>query len=326
MKVALTGATGHLGAAILPVLAKREHAVKVLLNNSSLQDSDQSIEIIRGNLFDKESVKQLMQDADLLIHCAAVISVNGDPQGMVHRTNVGGTRMVMETALEAGVKRAVHISSIHAHEQKPSNQLLDEDRAMVSDKAFAYDRSKKAGQEIALSFNEKGMEVLVLNPTSIIGPYDFKPSKMGKVLLDLCKGKLPFVFNGGFDFCDSRDVAEAVVNALTMGRPGEHYLLGGKWHSFEQLGQLLSKAMAKKIRPLSLPVWIGKMGLPVVSALALINRSEPLYTSEALEAIASGNRNISSEKASRELGYTPRPLEETIADTINWFKQKGYLV
>lgn len=324
MKCALTGTAGHLGSNLIPVLTSRGYLVKALVRGESRNDAQ--VEMIRGDVLDKDSLSRLMDGCDALIHCAAVISVNGDKEGKVHQTNVEGTRMVMEAAKKAGVKRVIHISSIHAHEQAPDREILDENRQLVGERSFAYDRSKRAGQEIALSYNGDGMDVLVMNPTSIIGPFDNKPSKMGKVIIDLYRGKLPFVFSGGFDFCDSRDVATAIVNGLSMGRAGENYLLGGKWHSFNELAEYMSKAAGKKIRPLSLPVFLGTLGLPVVHAMGRISKSEPLYTHEALVAIAEGNRFISSEKAKKELDYSIRPLSATIGDTISWFKQNGYLV
>ena len=149
---------------------------------------------------------------------------------------------------------------------------------------------------------------------------------MGQVLIDLYKGKLPFVFDGGFDFCDCRDVANAIINATSMGLPGESYLLGGKWHNFKELVQFLSAASSKKLRVVTLPEWTGKAGLPFVKLLGIIQNKEPLYTIEALEAIFRGNRSISSEKAKKELDYSARPLAETIRDTFEWFTNKGYLV
>ncbi|HMU10856.1 MAG TPA: NAD-dependent epimerase/dehydratase family protein [Ferruginibacter sp.] len=327
MKIALTGATGHLGSALLQETGKRNMAVKVLarnINTASL--SDLPVEIIKGDLLDPGSLRNLMQDCDTLIHSAAMISVNGDPKGLVHQTNVEGTRLVMEAALQAGVKRCVHISSIHAYRQLPPSEVLDEQRNHVDETAFAYDRSKFAGQQIALAANKQGMEVIVVNPTSIIGPYDFKPSLMGQVLIDLYKGRLPFIFNGGFDFCDCRDVAGAVLNATAMGNPGETYLLSGKWYSLKQLVQLLSKASSKKIRVMALPPLVAKAGLPFVKLLGALQGKEPLYTNEALEALFNGNRFISSYKARQALNYTTRPLEETLYDTIEWFKNKSYLV
>jgi dihydroflavonol-4-reductase len=149
---------------------------------------------------------------------------------------------------------------------------------------------------------------------------------MGKVILDLYSGHLPFVFDGGFDFCDCRDVAYAIVNGITSGTPGENYLLSGKWHSLLQLAKLFSNVSGKKIKVTALPSFMGKAGLPFVKSIAYLKKKEPLYTIEALEALFAGNRCISSAKAMRELNYTVRPFEETLRDTFHWFQNKGYLV
>jgi dihydroflavonol-4-reductase len=326
MKIAITGATGHLGSAIIPQLIKKGHAINALVREDHRSLKGLPIEVFKGDLLNPESLKIFMKGCDALIHCTAIISINGDPKGLVQKTNVEGTKLVMETAKQSHIKRVVHISSIHAYEQIPSNEPLDEYRQQVNEKAFAYDRSKKAGQEIALAMNQPGMEVLVLNPTSIIGPYDHQISKMGKVIIDIYKGRLPFVFKGGFDFCDSRDVAEAVTNALTIGQPGENYLLAGKWYSFDNLVTYISKYKGKKIRVVNLSQFIGELSLPLIKGLAWVTHKEPLYTNEALEAIFNGNKKINCAKALRELNYHIRPLEETIRDTIQWFQQNGYLV
>lgn len=325
MKVALTGAAGHLGAALLQELCSRKIPVKALIRSADTRScAGLPVEVIKGDMMDAAVLQKLMQDCDVVIHCAALISVNGDPKGLVHKTNVEGTQLVVNKALEFGIKRFIHISSIHAFKQQPSMEMLDEQREPVDEKAFAYDRSKLAGQKIALAANNK-MEVLVIHPTSIIGPYDFKPSLMGQVIIDMYKGRLPFIFNSGFDFCDSRDVAHAIVNATRMGEAGQNYLLSGKWHSLKQLAQFLSAASSKKINPVALPLTLGRLGLPVVKLIGVIQKKDPLYTIEALEALFTGNRFISSKKAKAALGYTIRPFQETILDTFHWFKNNGYL-
>jgi dihydroflavonol-4-reductase len=155
---------------------------------------------------------------------------------------------------------------------------------------------------------------------------DYRPSKMGHVLIDLYTGKLPFVIQGGFDFCDVRDVASAIANALVSGRPGENYLLGGTWHSLWELVEIISLVTGKTGKTISLPPVLGWMGLPVVQVLSWIKKSEPIYTREALTAIVRGNKMICSQKAKQELQYHCRPLEETVRDTLQWFRQNGYLV
>ena len=327
MNIAITGVTGHLGAAVLQELFRKDHSVKALIRYDDTRACEGlPVEMVKGDLHNENALQELMSHCDALIHCAAYISVNGDPQGLVQQTNVTGTYHVMKSAKRYGIKRVIHISSIHAFNQRPTYEILDEKRETVNEKAFAYDHSKKQGQQIALSMNGDGMDVLVMNPTSIIGPYDYKPSRMGKVILDLYSGRLPFVFDGGFDFCDSRDVAKAVVAGLTKGTPGENYLLSGKWHSLLQLTKIFSKVSGKKIRVAALPSFIGRAGLPFVKTIAYLKKKEPLYTIEALEALFAGNRVISSAKAMRELNYTVRPFEETLSDTFNWFQNKGYLV
>lgn len=326
MKVAITGAAGHLGAALLHELSNRNIPVKALVRNNDFSFfTGLPVEFVKGDLLNPVVLRSLMEECDTIIHCAALISVNGDPAGLVHHTNVEGTRSVVEIALRAGIKRCIHISSIHAFQQRPSMEILDESRVPIDEKAFAYERSKLAGQQIALEANNKGLEVLVMHPTSIIGPFDHKPSLMGQVLIDMFSGKLPFIFNGGFDFCDNRDVANAIVNSISMGKPGEAYLLGGKWHSLKQLSGILSAVSGKKIHIKALPAFAAKAGLPIVKLLALLQNKEPLYTEEALDALFNGNQFISSEKAMKELNYSIRPLAETVNDTFNWFNNNGYL-
>ncbi len=326
MKVAVTGATGHLGAALVRELFKRNYAIRALVRDHPKEWFDDiPIDFVNGDLENRKALLELMMECNCLIHAAGYISLRGDMDGLVHKTNVEGVKTVMEVAKASGIKRVIHISSIHAYRQKPIFDLLDEHRQKAPTNSFAYDNSKREGEEIALSFASDTMEVLVMNPTSFIGPFDFKPSRTGTFIIDLYRGKLPFLFKGGFDFCDVRDIAYAVVNSLTMGKNAESYLLSGKWNSLAHIANLLSGISGKKNKPVILPVVIGWTALPLITAYGLIKKTEPLLTNESLIAITDGNRNISSSKAKRELQFTVRPIEETISDTYSWFLKNGYL-
>lgn len=326
MKVALTGVTGHLGAAVLRELRARNYSVKALVRSGDQRScAGIPVELSQGNLLNKDTLIPFMQGCDMLIHSAAVISINGDPDGMVHLTNVEGTRIVFEAARQSGIKRVVYIGSIHAYRQTPCDEVLDEKRTLVGEDAFAYDRSKRAGQEIALAMNQPAMEVVVVNPTAIMGPFDFKPSKAGQAMIDILTGRMPFVIRGGFDFCDSRDVARGVVNALTMGRAGEAYLLSGKWHSMHEVASVLADVSGRRIPVMTIPPFVAKAGLPFARIWGWLRNKEPLFTNEALEAVFHGNKRISNEKARRELNYVSRPLEDTLRDTWQWYKDNGYL-
>ena len=326
MEIALTGITGHLGSAVVRELLRRQHSVRALVRSIGNKSyADLPVRECKGDLLDAASLPQFLEGADALIHCAAVISINGDPGGIVSSTNVTGTQNVLKAAAASGVRRVIHVSSIHAYQQLPQDVLLDESRATVDADAFAYDRSKLKGQQIALSMNRNGMEVLVMNPTSIIGPYDFKPSKAGKGILELIQGKQPFMLRGGFDFCDVRDVASAMVSGLTMGRGGETYLLSGKWHSLVEMTSILSEIRGKHIRVMVLPSALAGASLPLLKAVSLVSGREPVFTPEALHAVTYGNKNISSAKAETALNFQSRPLQETLFDTVEWFRQVGYL-
>ncbi len=326
MKIALTGATGHLGGAIVRELHARQHSIKALVRADAPDIFDGiSIEWIRGDLQNKEALSKLMESCDAVIHSAGLISIHGDQGGLVPLTNVVGTRNVMDAAHKAGVKRVVHISSIQAYEQKPSNAILDENRPKTSDNSFAYDRSKRDGENIALSYATDQMEVIVVNPTSIVGPYDFKPSKLGKAIIQIYNRKLPFVLKGGTDYCDVRDVAYAIVNGLTMGKSGESYLLSGKWLSLKNLSQTVGERTGQKIKTTALPPVLAWIGLPFSTLTAWIKNEEPLISREAIIAVTDGNRHISSAKAQKELQYKPRPFDETIKDVCAWFMKNGYL-
>lgn len=327
MKVAITGATGHIGGLIVRELHARDYSIKALVRSTDQKSLDGlPIEYIKGDLHDHDALKQLMASCDYLIHAAAVISIDGDMKGKVHQTNVEGTRAVMEGAKAAGIKRVIHLSSVHAYHQKPVHEVLDENRELVPDPTFAYDKSKREGQLIALSYASAEMDVLAVNPTSVLGPFDFKPSKLGQAIINMYSGKLPFVFAGGFDFCDARDIAHAVVNALQMGRSGEAYLLGGSYHTLTEFATAVAEVSGKKSKPLALHPFLAWMGLPVIKLLALVTRQEPLYTNEAIVAVTEGNRHISHAKASDELNYSARPLRVSLQDTMEWFRENGYLV
>ena len=325
MRIALTGVTGHLGGLIIQELHARGHAINVLLRGKYLRSlEDIPVHITQGDLDDRAALAEFAKECDAVIHSAGLISISGDMNGLVRKVNVDGTRNIMEAAKRSGVKRVIHVSSVHAYDQQPLDQPLDETRGYAPDHTFAYDRSKRDGQRLALSYASEHMHVMSVNPTSIIGPHDYKPSKLGRAIMEMYTGKLPYVFNGGYDFCDGRDVAAAIVNGLTMGRSGEAYLLGAHWHSLKELFTLISAIAGKNKTPMIIPTPLARLGLPFVYLGSKMSGKEPLYTNEAIAAVTEGNLKIISDKAKAELGYMTRPLKETLKDTCEWFLENNF--
>jgi dihydroflavonol-4-reductase len=322
MKVALTGVTGHLGSAVVRELRARGHRVKVLVRGSDLRClAGIPVDLIQGDLLRTGTLPALMRDCEALIHCAGMISIDGDKHGLVRKTNIEGTQNILRIARESGIHRAIYISSIHAYEQHPKDEMLDESRSLVHTHASAYDLSKRAAQEAALAMQADDFDVIVMNPTSLIGPFDYKPSHTGRMIIDIYRGRLRFVTSGGFDFCDTRDVAHAIVSGLTMAKRGEAYILSGKWYSLKEVASMVTALSSRRVNAVCVPMVFARLGLPFVRAMSRLSSKEARYTREALDAVAYGNKCISSAKAERDLQYVARPLKDTLRDTVRWFKE-----
>ncbi len=329
MTVLVTGASGHLGANLVRGLLDQGEQVRVLVHRSraAFTDLGAAVETGRlsfaeGSVLEPETLRPAFAECTRVFHLAGVISIDGDPDGWVRRVNVDGTANVAAVCRELGVGRLVHVSSVHAFEQNPRDQTLDETRARVpsgpSRQHSAYDRSKAEGERAVLAEIERGLDAVVLNPTGIMGPIDFGPSRMGQLVADLAAGDLPALLDGGFDFVDVRDVSASVIAAGERGRCGEGYILGSAWYSLRELAAIVAEHSGRSAPRLVTPVWVARMGLPFARGLSWATKTEPLFTRESLEVLVS-NRSISSAKARRELGHAPRPLTETVADTLAWF-------
>ncbi len=325
MKIAVTGANGHVGVNLCKALLEQGHQVKALIHNNNQGLKFIPVTIIKGDLLDKSSLIPLLKDADVVFHLAAKISINGDPDGIVARTNFDGTKNMLSAAMECKVKRFIHFSSIHAFQQQPQHEVLDETRPIVVDEGFAYDRSKAAGERAVMEAVRNGLDALVLSPTAIIGPADPEPSLTGNAIIDIYNQKIPSLVPGGYDWVDVRDVVSAAIAAIDKGRTGEKYLLSGHWHSLLDFSGLIQLHTGRKTVNTVLPMWIARIGLPFITLYSKISGVKPLYTSESLTIISEGNRFINNDKARRELNHHPRPLTDTLKDMLTWLKDNGHI-
>jgi len=283
------------------------------------------VEEVRGDVRDPESLRRAFAGTDVVYHLAGLISIDGDCGGLVREVNVEGAANAAEASLAAGVRRMVHVSSIHAFRMAPLDRPLDETRERVSDKPGeypAYDRSKAEGERRVRLVVEQGLDCVIVHPTAVIGPPDFAPSRMGRVFLDLHRRSLPALIDGGFDFVDVRDVTEGIIASAKRGRTNESYLLSGHWASVRGLAGLAESVTGVPAPRFTTPMWLARMAAPLATAVGRMRGSEPLFTSESLNALRS-NRDIVRTKAEQELGYTPRPLRESVRDIYDWFAAVG---
>jgi len=328
MTTVVTGASGHVGANLVRMLLERGHRVRVVVRSSQTNPAaleGLAVERVVADVRDESSLRGAFEGADVLFHLAAVISISGDRGGLVTDTNVRGVRNVALAAKAAGVRRMVHTSSIHAFRIADRSRPIDEASPRAARPGSgAYDLSKAAGEAELRAVIAMGLDAVVVNPTGIIGPNDFGPSRMGKVILQLARRTLPSLIPGGFDFVDVRDVALGLIAASEKGRCGENYILGGHWHPFTAIAEMVQVATGAAPPALVTPAWLVRLGLPFVGAYGALTKQEPLYTDESLAA-AEASREIRHAKAADELGHRPRPLAETVKDTCRWFESMGLL-
>ncbi len=323
MKIALTGASGHIGANLCRKLLDNNHDLKVLCNQFTASLEGLDLEVVKGDVFNMTSLKKLADGAEVFIHLAASISINGDQN--VLDTNVVGTKNVLDAVRDRKVKRLLHFSSIHALVHQPLDQPLDEERPLAVSDHIIYNQSKALAEELVLHAVGSGMDAVIINPTSVMGPNDFKPSLLGQAIIQLSKGKIPALIPGGYDWVDVRDVVAGTISALDKGRTGQSYLLSGHFKTLQELYRqiVLIHGEGKKLPVI--PFWLAEVGVPFLRAWARFSGSKPLYTKESVEILKTAHPNISCKKARDELGYHPRPFEETLSDTIRWFKENNYL-
>jgi len=326
MTVAVTGGSGHVGSNLVRELLKQGRKVRCLVREDTRGLDELDIEYVKGDIQDIESLKKLFTDVDTVFHLAARISIVGSEGGLVEKTNINGVKNVIDAALECGVKRFVHTSSIHAFNTEPNEETIDETRSLVDgNEEMAYDLSKAAGQRLVVdAAKNRGLNAVICNPAGIIGPNDFKISRMGSVVLDIYHRDMPALINGGYNWVDVRDVVKGLLAAEKKGRKGECYLLTGNWVHIVDMSKTISKITGRKTSTIATPLWLGLFASYFVSAWAKLWGTIPKFTPEAMHSLKK-HRYISYGKAEKELGYAPRPFEESVKDTIDWFRQHGDL-
>ena len=324
MKISVTGASGHIGNNLCRELINRGHRVKVLVHTFEKSLTGLDVEKVAGNVLDEKALNTLVEGADYVFHTAAVISIGVNSKEKIFQTNIEGTRNVIEVCQKYKIKRLVHFSSIHALKGGPTDKLLDESGPLAGDDAFYYSQSKARAELLLLDACNNGLNVVILNPSSVIGPNDFVPSLVGQMIIKLAGGKLPFLIKGGYQWVDVRDVVAAAINAMELGRSGERYLLASQWMSLSDIAGIICREVNRKA-PAIVPDFLAWTGLPFIQLFSKLSGNKALYTKESLNIVSHSPKLVNHQKAVNELEFKPRPVEETFIDSLNWFKANGYI-
>ncbi len=317
-KIGITGASGHIGGVLCQQLIAKGYDIGVFVYQSKLAlDIPQHA----GDISQSKDVEDFVQQYDSIIHLAADISVDSKSKVNMWETNVKGTQNIVDACLKFKVKRLVHFTSIAAIDQFPLEQAVDETRALVNMKsktATSYGQSKAEAERVVQKGIEDGLDAVMIAPTSVLGPMDYKPSVLGQSLLDMYYNRIPAVVKGGQDWVDVRDIVKGTISALENGRTGEKYLLGSEFLTIQELSQLIGDIYNRKVPSLALPFWIARLGVPFEELKSRKSGKPNGFTQEGLTALKYGNTKISHEKASKELAYQPRSVRESLKDTLDW--------
>ena len=327
MKTFLTGATGFLGSHVARVLSQQGADLRLLVRPSSnLRNlAGLNADTATGDLRDPASLEKAMAGCDTVFHVAADYRLwVRDPREM-YRSNVDGTRAILDAARKNGVRRVVYTSSVATMGFTANGHPADEDSPVsFADMIGHYKRSKFLAEQVALEAGRGGMHVVVVNPTTPVGEQDVKPTPTGRIVVDFLKRKFPAYVETGLNLVDATECARGHVAALEKGKPGERYILGGENLTLKQILDKLGEITGLSSPSIKLPyLFAFAAGVVDEAITGRLLKREPRAT---IDTVRMGKKKMfaSSDKAERELGWRIVPVEDALRRAVEWFRTNGY--
>jgi len=329
MKALVTGATGFVGSAVAKALCDEGHEVRVLVRPSSVLKNLEDIEVERvtGDLTDPGSLRPAVKGCDLVFHVAADYRLWVPEPAEIYRANVQGTENIIKAAMDAGVSRICYTSSVATLGLNRDGSPADEDTPVSLDQMIGhYKRSKFLAEQLVRQLvRQERAPVVIVNPSTPVGPRDIRPTPTGRMVLDAASGKMPAYVDTGLNFVHVDDVARGHLLAMEKGKIGRRYILGGTNLTLKQVLGLIAEITGRRPPMIKLP---HNLVLPVAwvaeAWCRLAGRGEPLVTVEGVK-LAKKVMFFTSRRARQELGYSSRPVKEALQDAIQWFEANGYM-
>ena len=325
--VAVTGAADFLGSHICRALLHCGYAVRAVTHEGSNcnlpGDLSEQVELRSADIRDPESLNQVFQNVHAVVHSAELVTIDADSEGLADEVNLTGTRNVIQACIGNGVPRLVHISSVHAFGPLRGTTLSVSSKLGQNSK-IPYVATKAEAHMSVLDAARGGLlNATIVCPAGLIGPGDSEPTLVGSLLLAIAHKRLPCLVNGGFWWGDVRDVANAIAHAVgARGYGGEVYFTAGQYAKTSQLARLCSQILGRSVRHLVVPYFLARASLPLIKYAARRNQP-PLYSRNSLKLLRDCPASVDESLAISQLGYQPRPLEESVRDALNWFTEQG---
>jgi dihydroflavonol-4-reductase len=324
----VTGATGFLGSHVARVLAEQGADLRLLVRPTSNLKNLEGLkaETATGDLRDAASLQKAMAGCDTVFHVAADYRLWVRDPGEMYRSNVDGTRAILEAARKNSVRRIVYTSSVATMGFTSNGHPADEDSPVsLADMIGHYKRSKFMAEQVALEAGRGGMHVVTVNPTTPIGEQDVKPTPTGRIVVDFLKRKFPAYVETGLNLVDVRECARGHVAALEKGKSGERYILGGENLTLKQILDKLGKITGLPSPSVKLPYFFAfATGVVDEMITGRLMKGEPRAT---IDTVRMGKKKMfaSSDKAERELGWKIVPAEDALRRAVAWFQGNGYV-
>jgi dihydroflavonol-4-reductase len=324
----VTGGTGHLGNVLVRELLAQGQAVRVLVLPGEDYRAIQNlpIERVEGDITRPETLPPAMEGIRNVYHMAALVSIISGQEDLLKKINVQGTQNMLDAARQAHVRRFIYTSSIHALARPPKGVTINESLPFdPNNPAGAYDRSKAEASLLVQQAVREGLDAVIICPTGVVGPHDYRRSEMGEMILEWMSTKVSLLIEGFFDFVDVRDVARGHILACENGKPGETYILGGERIHVEKIRQIVKEISQAYSPVIKIPLPLALFVTNFTHLYYNLSKTRPRFTRYSVETLIS-NSMISSEKARKELGYRARSLQESLRDTVNWwFENRGLI-
>jgi dihydroflavonol-4-reductase len=327
MPIFLTGATGFLGSHVARVLAEQGANLRLLVRPASNLKNLEGLnaETATGDLRDPASLEKAMSGCDTVFHVAADYRLWLRDPAEMYRSNVDGTRALLEAACKNKVRCVVYTSSVATMGFTGNGHLADEDSPVaLADMIGHYKRSKFMAEQVALEAGRAGMRVVTVNPTTPVGEQDIKPTPTGRIVVDFLKGKFPAYVETGLNLVDVRECARGHVEALEKGKSGERYILGGENLTLKQILDKLGAISGLPSPKVKLPYFVAyAAGLVDQTVSGRLLDREPRAT---VETVRMGKKKMwaSSGKAERELGWKILPADNALRRAVEWFRANAY--
>jgi len=316
-RIALTGASGHLGYVVHKLLERDGVKQRVFLRKPV--DYIDTPDIVIGSLEDESTIAELVRDCQTVIHCAGKVWPRTGRNEHVLDVNYGITRRIFKIAAQEEVRHFIYISSIHSMINPTNEKVLDENVALVEDDRLAYDFSKAESERFLREQNS--MKVTILSPTAIIGPGDHYLHGMNQLFRRIIRKQLPVLTSGGFNVVDVRDVAGAALSAARSEKEGK-FMVGGSFITMADLAHKYGEVTGLKVTKRVVPPWMMRLAAWLSIPIDRMFRKPLAFNEYSVKTLLEGHHNISSARAKDELGHSHRPLEQTLKSVHSWLTEQ----